>query len=187
VLNIAALEVAIQRESNAKPHIHYRFERIYMATTFDLDDTDWSLLRELQANGRITLSELSRRVGLTAPAVGERMRRLEEAGIIRGYHAVVDLEKVGRMITAFVRLRFAGGKYDAFKRVVERTHEILECHHVAGEDCFIIKVAVARMADLERLASSLSRFGSTATSIVYSTTFDRRIVDDVSRAILSAS
>jgi Lrp/AsnC family leucine-responsive transcriptional regulator len=158
-----------------------------MPTAFDLDDTDWSLLRELQANARITLSELSRRVGLTAPAVGERMRRLEEAGIVRGYHAVVDLEKVGRTITAFVRLRFVGGKYDAFKRVVERSHEILECHHVAGEDCFIIKAAVVRMADLERLASSLSRFGSTATSIVYSTTLDRRIIDDVSRVILTAS
>jgi Lrp/AsnC family leucine-responsive transcriptional regulator len=148
-----------------------------MAKALDLDETDWTLLREFQAHARITLSEASRRVGLTAPAVGERMRRLEESGVVRGYHAAIDLEKAGRPLLAFIRVRFSGGKYDAFERLVERSPEILECHHVTGEDCFIVKAAVATMPELERLASSLAKFGPTATSIVYSTTLERRIID----------
>jgi Lrp/AsnC family leucine-responsive transcriptional regulator len=148
-----------------------------MPKALDLDETDWALLRELQAHARITLSEASRRVGLTAPAVGERMRRLEESGVVRGYHAAIDLEKTGRPLLAFIRVRFSGGKYDAFERLVERSPEILECHHVTGEDCFIVKAAVATMPDLERLSSSLAKFGPTATSIVYSTTLERRIID----------
>ncbi len=102
---------------------------------------------------------------------------MEEYGAIRGYHAAIDLEKIGRPISAFIRVRFSGGKYDAFERLVEKTTEILECHHITGEDCFIVKAAVATMADLERLASSLARFGPTATSVVYSTVFDRRVLD----------
>lgn len=148
-----------------------------MQNTFDLDDTDWALLRELQSRARVTLSDVSRRVGLTAPALGERMRRLEESGIIRGYHAELDLQKIGRPILAFIRVRFSGGKYDAFERLVKRSSDILECHHITGEDCFIIKAAVVTMSDLERLTSSLAHFGATATSIVYSTVVERRVVD----------
>jgi Lrp/AsnC family leucine-responsive transcriptional regulator len=144
--------------------------------TFELDDTDWSLLAELQNHARTTIADMGRRVGLTAPAAAERLRRLEETGIIRGYHATVDLEKLGRPISAFIRVRFNGGKYDAFERMIEKSDDVLECHHITGEDCFIVKAAVATMHDLERLASSLSRFGSTATSVVYSTVLDRRNV-----------
>jgi Lrp/AsnC family transcriptional regulator, leucine-responsive regulatory protein len=150
-----------------------------VSNTYDLDETDRTVLRELQANARITLSELSRRVGLTAPAVGERIRRLEEAGVISGYHAVVDLEKIGRTISAFIRVRFSGGggKYDTFQRLLERSPEVLECYHITGEDCFIVRAAVATISDLERLSSSLARFGDTTTSIVYSTTIQRRIFE----------
>jgi Lrp/AsnC family transcriptional regulator, leucine-responsive regulatory protein len=145
--------------------------------TFELDDTDWALLRMLQAHARTTIADAGRSVGLTAPATAERIRRMEEYGAIRGYHAAIDLEKIGRPISAFIRVRFSGGKYDAFERLVEKTTEILECHHITGEDCFIVKAAVATMADLERLASALARFGPTATSVVYSTVFDRRVLD----------
>lgn len=148
-----------------------------MLATFELDDTDWALLRELQADARVTLSEASRRVGLTAPALSERMRRLEDAGVVRGYHAAVNLNKLGRPILAFIRVHFSGVKYDTFERCVERTPEILECHHITGEDCFIIKAAVANISDLERVAAALSKFGPIATSIVYSTVLERRIVD----------
>ncbi|MGZ5233024.1 MAG: Lrp/AsnC family transcriptional regulator [Burkholderiales bacterium] len=148
-----------------------------MAITYELDDTDWALLREFQVDARMTLAEASRKIGLTSPAVGERLRRLEESGVIRGYYADIDLNKVGRTITAFIRVRFTGGKYDLFERLLDRSPEVLECHHITGEDCFILKAAVASMSDLERLASSLSQFGSTATSIVYSTVLGRRVID----------
>lgn len=147
-----------------------------MAIAYELDDTDWALIRELQADARITLTEASRRVGLTAPAVGERVRRLEEYGVVRGYHAEVDLDTVGRGISAFIRVKFSG-KYELFERLVEQSPEILECHHITGEDCFIVKAAVPKMSDLERLATSLGKFGSTATSIIYSTILHRKVLD----------
>lgn len=144
-----------------------------------LDDTDWALLREVQADARITLSEAGRRVGLSAPAAAERLRRLEETGVIAGYHAVVDLSKLGRPISAFIRVRFNGGSYKRFERFLDETPELLECHHITGEDCFIARASVADMSQLERIASALSVFGPTATSIVYSTRLKRRVVDKI--------
>lgn len=144
---------------------------------YDLDATDWILLRELQANARITRNELGQKAGLSGPAAGERIRRLEDAGVITGYHAAIDLSKVGRTISAFIRVRFSGGKYDAFERLVEQTPQILECHHVTGDDCFIIRAAVATMSELEDVSALLSRFGPTATSIVYSSALERRIIE----------
>ena len=143
---------------------------------FELDGTDWALLSELQQHARMTIADAGRRIGLTAPATAERLRRLEEAGVIRGYHALLNLEKLGRPLTAFVRVRFSGSRHDVFQRTVERMPEILECYHITGEDCFIMKVAVATMHDLERVSSALSQFGSIATSVVYSTMLERRAI-----------
>jgi Lrp/AsnC family leucine-responsive transcriptional regulator len=151
--------------------------RNYKQMTFDLDSTDWAILRALQKNGRTTIAETARMVGLTPPATAERIRRLEDQGVVRGYHASIDLEKIGRPICAFIRVRFAGGKYEPFEKVVERSEAILECHHITGEDCFIVKAAVGTMSELEELATALGRFGPTATSVVYSTVFDRRVID----------
>ena len=148
--------------------------RQFALKTFELDETDWSLLSEVQSNARTSTAEIGRRVGLTAPATAERLRRLEENGVIRGYHAAIDVEKIGRPIFAFIRLRFNRGRYDAFERLVKKSTAILECHHITGEDCFIVKAAVASMAELERLAAALSHFGPPATSVVYSTAITRR-------------
>jgi Lrp/AsnC family leucine-responsive transcriptional regulator len=99
----------------------------------------WRLLRELQADARLSFAELGRRVGLSLPAVAERVRRMEEAGIITGYHAEVSLSKVGLPITAFIRLNVPRDRYPAFTALIHDLSEVLECHHLSGSDSFILK------------------------------------------------
>jgi Lrp/AsnC family leucine-responsive transcriptional regulator len=140
-----------------------------------LDDVGWRILQELQADGRLPFAELGRRVGLSTPAVIERVRRLEEAGVITGYHASIDPAKIGRGILAIVRVR--GGMGDASQRlyrVIESCAEVVEAHHVTGDDCFTCKVYVGSVAELERVIGELATHGSTTTSIVLSSPVARR-------------
>lgn len=140
-----------------------------------LDDVGWRIVQELQADGRMPFAELGRRVGLSTPAVIERVRRLEEAGVITGYHAAVDPAKIGRGILAIVRVR--GGMGDASQRlyrVIEGCPEVVEAHHVTGDDCFTCKVYVGSVAELERVIGELAIHGSTTTSIVLSSPVERR-------------
>jgi Lrp/AsnC family transcriptional regulator, leucine-responsive regulatory protein len=134
-----------------------------------LDTVGLRILRELQRDARQTLSELSRKAGLSLPAVSERVRRMEECGIIRGYHAQVDLGSIGYPITVFVRLKMAPERYTKFKHAVASLPAVLECHHVSGEDSFILKLVVSSIADLEAMLGKLSAFGQTSSSIVLST------------------
>ena len=143
-----------------------------------LDATDWALLRELQLNGRATMSELARTVSMSASAVTERVRRLEETGVLRGYHAELSLPLVGFPILAFVRLRYPHGNYKPLHDLVDKRTEILEAHHVTGDDCFVLKVAARSMPHLEEVVGAISGLGGVSTSIVYSTTFTGRVVDD---------
>lgn len=133
------------------------------------DQTDWRILAELQADGRISFSELGRRVAMSSPAVADRVRRLEETGIITGYRAVVDPARLGRPILAIVRVRMAPGKtYQDFDGQLADRDEILEAHHVTGDDCYLVKVAVPDMRDLERVVAFLAEHGSTTTSLIFS-------------------
>jgi Lrp/AsnC family leucine-responsive transcriptional regulator len=134
-----------------------------------LDAPGLKILGELQRDARQTLSELSRKAGLSLPAVSERVRRMEEAGLILGYHAQVDLAALGYAITVFIRMRTVPERYGKFKAAVEATPEILECHHVSGEDSFILKAVVPSIPHLESLLGKLSVYGHTASSIVLST------------------
>jgi Lrp/AsnC family transcriptional regulator, leucine-responsive regulatory protein len=139
-----------------------------------LDATDWAILVELQRNGRIALTELGRRVSLSSSAATERVRRLEEAGVISGYRAVVALEKVGVSCLAVVRLKYAGSQHQLLRDLLEERLEILECLRITGEDCYLLKVAAASMAHLEQLVDELCQFGSTTTSLVYTQTLPYR-------------
>jgi Lrp/AsnC family leucine-responsive transcriptional regulator len=134
----------------------------------NLDSTDWSILAELQRDGRVPLTELGRRVNLSASAATERVRRLEVSGVITGYKAMVDLAKVGFPVLAVVRLKYPGSEHQPLHRLVEERHEILECLRITGDDCFTLKVATASMAHLEQIVDQLARFGSTTTNVVYS-------------------
>lgn len=145
-------------------------------TAFSLDATDWQLLDALQRDGRASFADLSRAVSMSPSAVTERVRRLEEAGIISGYAAVVDPEKVGLTIMAFVRLRYPNSNYKPFHDLVDVMPEVLEAHHVTGDDCFVIKVAARSMRHLEAITGRLGGLGPVTTSVVYSSPLPRRPV-----------
>ncbi|GAA3070312.1 Lrp/AsnC family transcriptional regulator [Streptosporangium carneum] len=140
----------------------------------NLDTTDWSILTELQRDGRIALTELGRRVNLSASAVTERVRRLEAEGVITGYRADVDLMKVGLAVLAVVRLKYPGSRHEPLHRLLEERPEILECLRTTGDDCYTLKVAATSMPHLERLVDELAGLGSTTTNIVYSQTLSYR-------------
>ncbi|GLW10867.1 AsnC family transcriptional regulator [Microtetraspora sp. NBRC 13810] len=143
-----------------------------MAETLDL--TDWSILAELQRDGRMSLTELARRVSLSASATTERVRRLEAAGVITGYRAVVDLDKVGYAVLAVVRLKYPGSRHEPLHRLLGERPEILECLRTTGDDCYTLKVAATSMGHLEKVVDELAHFGSTTTNIVYSQTLPFR-------------
>ncbi|KUH39498.1 MULTISPECIES: Lrp/AsnC family transcriptional regulator [Streptomyces] len=140
------------------------------------DATDWRILQALQEQGRASFAELARAVSMSASAVTERVRRMEEAGIIAGYTAVVDHERLGLPILAFVRLRYPHGNYKPFHDLLATTPEVLEAHHVTGDDCFVLKVAARSMAHLEQVAGKVGALGSVTTSVVYSSPLRRRPV-----------
>src|SRR5258708_720805 len=133
-----------------------------------LDQIGWKLLQELQINGRLSYAELGRRVGLTTPAVVERVKRMEEAGIIVGYHADIDPMKVGMPITAFIRMSVVGDVFTRITTVVKNSPEVVECHRGTGADSFIMKVHVRSVEHLQGLIDRLTPFGTTSTSIVLS-------------------
>jgi Lrp/AsnC family leucine-responsive transcriptional regulator len=133
-----------------------------------LDDIDWRVLAELQENGRITYTELGRRVGLTAPAVAERVRRLEETGVITAFRAHLDPATVGYPITAFVRWTSNGPDCARLGEVAKGFPEIVECHRITGETSYILKVAARSVRHLEGLLDRLMPHGSTITSVVLS-------------------
>jgi Lrp/AsnC family transcriptional regulator, leucine-responsive regulatory protein len=134
----------------------------------NLDATDWTILAELQRNGRVPLTELGRRVNLSASATTERVKRLESSGIITGYRATIDLDKVGYEVLAVVRLKYPGNKHQPLHRLIAERPEILECLRITGEDCYSLKIAATSMRHLERVVNELTSLGTATTNIVYS-------------------
>jgi Lrp/AsnC family leucine-responsive transcriptional regulator len=143
-------------------------------STVGLDSTDWQILAVLQGDGRISFAELARQVAMSPSAVTERVRRLEEAGVITGYRAVIDAERVGLGLLALVRLRYPTGNYRPFYALLDTTPEIIEAHHVTGEDCFMLKVVARSMRHLEEVTGRISGLGSVTTSVVYSSPLPAR-------------
>ncbi|WP_031516645.1 Lrp/AsnC family transcriptional regulator [Streptomyces sp. NRRL F-5123] len=140
----------------------------------ELDDVDWAIIGQLQQEARISLSELGRRVGLSASATTERVRQLESLGVVTGYHAAVDLAKVGYPVLAVVRLKYPGNRHQPLHRLLADRREILECLRMTGDDCYTLKVAATSMEHLETLVDELAGFGSTSTSVVYRQTLPFR-------------
>jgi len=143
-----------------------------------LDRTDWRLLAELQRDGRATYAELARAVAMSASAVAERVRRLEESGVIAGYQATVNPERVGLTVMAFVRVRYPTGNYRPFHAMLDSTPEVVEAHHVTGEDCFILKVLARSMRHLEEVTGRIAGLGPVTTSVVYSSPLSTRSIAD---------
>jgi Lrp/AsnC family transcriptional regulator, leucine-responsive regulatory protein len=141
-----------------------------------LDDVAWRILAALQADSRLSFSELGRRVGLSPPAAAERVRRLEETGIISGYRAELNLEKLGFPLTAIIRVSTPEAQFARLKAVVAGLQEVLECHHVTGADSLVLKVAALSVGHLEKVIEQLGRHGTPTTSIILSSPIARRAV-----------
>jgi len=142
-----------------------------------MDNIDRMLLEALQNDARASFAELGRQVGLTAPAVAERVRRYETTGVISGYHAQVDLKKAGFGLVAFIRLNSAPELAKQLGRVASETPEVLEFHHVTGTEGFVMKVAARSIEHLERIITLMLPYGATTTSIVLSSPVTWRRVE----------
>ena len=139
-----------------------------------LDPINLRLLKELQADGRLTVAELGRRVSMSAPAVAERVQRLERAGVITGYHAEVDPRALGFPISAVVRIRPAPGQLAKIPEIARETEEVAECYRITGEDCYLLKLYLRAIEDLEELLDRFTPYGLTTTSIIHSAPVPRR-------------
>jgi Lrp/AsnC family transcriptional regulator, leucine-responsive regulatory protein len=133
-----------------------------------LDEIDRRLVTALQADARLSYRALGRQIGLSQPAVADRVRRLEESGVLTGYRAGVDRGRAGLPVTAFLRVTCTGDKFRAVHRLAEDLPAVLECHHVTGEACFVVKVAAADLAGLERTIDRFREHGETVSSVVLS-------------------
>lgn len=139
-----------------------------------LDATDRIIVEHLQRDGRISVADLARAVNLSPSATADRLRRLTDAQVITGYTATVSPEALGYTVTAFVRVAYPSGNYKPFYQLLETTPEIIEAHHVTGNDCFLVKVLARSMRDLERIAGRLAGLGTITTSVVYSSPLPAR-------------
>ena len=138
-----------------------------------LDSHGRKLLAELQADARLSLAELGRRIGLSPTAVAERMKQMEESGILRGYTVEIDRQALGLGVLAFIRMSCGGQHYHRLIDYVQTLEEVRECHHLTGGDDFLLKVTTATMDDLEALIEALLAYGNPVTSLVLSTPVER--------------
>lgn len=139
-----------------------------------LDDLGFRLLHEVQENARISLAELGRRVGLSSPAVAERLRRLEEDGVIQAYRAQIDPRKLGFSLTAVIRIRPSPGQLRAVAELAQQTPEIAECHRITGDDCYIAAAHLRDVGHLEEVIDRFALLGQTTTAIVQSSPVSSR-------------
>ncbi|HEX6508768.1 MAG TPA: Lrp/AsnC family transcriptional regulator [Chloroflexota bacterium] len=133
-----------------------------------LDQRNVELLRLLSADPRMTVSELARRVGMSAPAVRERLQKLEESGVIRGYRLELDPKALGYPIVAFVRVRPMPGALPKIAALAESLPQVTEAYRITGEDCFIIKVYLDALENLDEILDKFLVYGQTMTSVVQS-------------------
>lgn len=142
----------------------------------ELDATDWQILSALQTDGRLSFNQLGKRVNLSPPAVADRVRRLEEAGVITGYRAQVDPARAGQPLSAFVQMRCTTGRCLLKTTRAEDFPEVLEIHKLSGNSCSMLRVRVTSMRHLEGLFERLGEHGEMNTHVVLSTEFEGRPV-----------
>lgn len=145
-----------------------------LRTEMHLDPKAWKLLAALQTDGRAPLKSLAAAAGLSIAATAERLKRLQEAGVVRGVHAHVDPARAGRPVQAIVGITALQPHKQALLKALRARRDVLECHHVTGPDSYVMTVAVADMAALEAFLGDINRWGETRTAIVMSTPIARR-------------
>jgi Lrp/AsnC family leucine-responsive transcriptional regulator len=139
-----------------------------------LDTTDINLLQELEIDARLSLAELGRRVGLSPPAVADRLERLEESGVISAYRAEIDPRALGYELAVVLRIRPAPRELKKVAELAQRTPEIVECHRITGDDCYLMKAHVRDVEHMEEVIDRFAIYGQTTTSIVQSSPVPRR-------------
>ena len=140
-----------------------------------LDATDRAIIAALSENGRVTVRELATQIGLSSPSITERIHKLEDAGAIRGYTIVVDPKAFGLGIAAHVRMRALPGEVKRVAQMLSESPEVVEADRVTGEDCFLAKVVVSDLYELESVIDRFVPFSSTDTAIIQSATVVRRL------------
>ena len=140
-----------------------------------LDKIDEAILTTLIENGRTTTAELARKVKLSPPSVAERVRRLEDAGVITGYRATISPEAIGLPIAVWLRVRPVPGQMQRVAKIIQEIPEITQCDRVTGEDCFIAQAHLASLADMERVIDVIVPYAMTNTSIIQSSPVKRRL------------
>jgi Lrp/AsnC family transcriptional regulator, leucine-responsive regulatory protein len=139
-----------------------------------LDQINLRLLQELEVDGRVGLAELGRRIGMSAPAVAERVQRLERAGVITAYRAEIDPAALGFPVSAVVRIRPSPGQLQRVREIASETPEVGECYRITGEDCYLMRLHLRSIDELEDVLDRFTPYGQTTTSIVHSTPVPRR-------------
>lgn len=148
-----------------------------------LDSKGKKLLGALQRNARASYSELAKEVGLSVPSVTERIRKFEDAGIITGYHANIDLSALGFPIHAVVRFQGTGKQMNEVAKAVKTMPEVVEAYRMTGDTCFMAMIRASSIKHLEQFLDSLSSYGQTQTSIVVSTPVEKRFADEIGLAV----
>src|SRR5262245_9834244 len=148
--------------------------RSYATNRPELDYIDEKIIGELVEDGRVPIAELGRRVNLSSPAVAERVKRLERAGVITGYRAEIDPRALGYELTAIVRIKPAPGRLARVPELAAELPQVVECHRITGEDCFYLKVFLRSIDELSGLLDRFLDYGETTTSIVNASPIPRR-------------
>jgi Lrp/AsnC family leucine-responsive transcriptional regulator len=140
----------------------------------ELDDTGWRLLQALQADGRAPLKSLAATTGLSVAATAERLKRLQETGVVQRFSVEVNPSVAGYPVKAVVGITATQPGKRALLEILRNSPMVLECHHVAGADSYLLTVVTTGLADLEQFIGTINAYGETRTSIVFSTPIERR-------------
>ena len=148
---------------------YLRFERS------GIDHIDAAILTTLSADARITIADLARKVGLSAPSVSERMKRLEEAGVILGYGARINPTALGLPLAVHIRIRPMPSQHGKLAALLQKLPAIVECDRITGDDCYVARAHVASVQELEKLIDQIIPLGTTNTAIIQSSPVERRL------------
>ncbi|WP_394176336.1 Lrp/AsnC family transcriptional regulator [Guptibacillus hwajinpoensis] len=133
-----------------------------------LDDKDKQILNHLNQNSRLSMRELGRLVGMSSPAVSERIKQMESFGIIKGYHLQIDYEKAGYPVSCIIEATVKNGQYELFKKRVEKLNNVEFCHRIAGQACYMMKLHFKGLSEIEGFINNFSDLSQTVTHVIFS-------------------
>jgi len=140
-----------------------------------IDKLNWLILEELQQNARVPLTEISKKVGLSSPSIAERIQKMEDAGIIVGYTAKIDMEALGNSLGVYISIKIRFGQVQNFEEYIKTVPEISECHKLTGHDCMLMKGYVKNPTHLENLNERLTVYGELTTSLILSSIISKKV------------